>query len=204
MTSTLVAQLVEREGLLPLLASRERGVVPRESEVADVVARAQILAVGAAADAARRRECGDETRIHIPTAPPATDALVVIGGDTVARGTALLRRIALLRLGGPIALRIVVDFGALGLEIAQVALSFGATDLAGPILSRRATPEPLGLRQGSLPILDRDDSKKLVKRREIAAYVERAGFRPVFVTAEAQSDGRSVPPESAPRAHADS
>ena len=203
MTSTLVAQLVEREGLLPLLASRERGVVPRESEVADVVARAQILAVGAAADAARRRECGDETRIHIPTAPPATDALVVIGGDTVARGTALLRRIALLRLGGPIGLRIVVDFGALGLEIAQVALSFGATDLAGPILSRRATPEPQ-LRQGSLPILDRDDSKKLVKRREIAAYVERAGFRPVFVTAEAQSDGRSVPPESAPRAHADS
>jgi hypothetical protein len=193
LTSTLVTQLVEREGLLPLLASRERGVVPRESEVADVVARAQILAVGAAADAARRRECGDETRIHIPTAPPPTDALVVIGADTVARGTALLRHIALLRLGGPIALRIVVDFGALGLEIAQVALSFGATDLAGPILSRRG-----------LPILDRDDPKKLVKRREIAGYVERAGFRPVFVTAEAHSDGRGTPPESASRANADS
>jgi hypothetical protein len=193
MTSALVTQLVEREGLLPLLASRERGVVPLESEVADVVARAQILALGAAADAARRRECGDETRIHIPTAPPATDALVVIGPDTVARGTALLRHVALLRLGGPIALRIVVDFGALGLEIAQVALSFGATDLAGPIASRRG-----------LPLLDRDDQKKLVKRREIAGFVERAGFRPIFVTAEAHPDSRSVPAEPASRAHADS
>ena len=94
---------------------------------------------------------------------------------------------------GPIGGRIVVDFGALGLEIAQVALSFGATDLAGPIASRRG-----------LPMVESDDQKKLVKRREIAGFVERAGFRPVFVTTEARAEGRGAPDDSSPRAHVDS
>jgi hypothetical protein len=184
MTSKLVAQLVEREGLAPLLEMRERGEVPAEADVLALAARAEILALGAAADVARRLECGDETRIYIPGAPPASDTIVVVGSGVAERGTAFLRHIAALRLAGSIGRRIVIDFGALGLEIGQVALSFGATDLAGPIASRKG-----------LPLLDKDDQKKLVKRREIAGYVERAGFRPVFVEA------RAVPQ---PRAHADS
>jgi hypothetical protein len=64
-----------------------------------------------------------------------------------------------------------------GLEIAQVALSFGATDIAGPIASRRG-----------LPLVDASDNQKLYKRREIAGFIERAGFVPVFV----QTD--SLPP----------
>ena len=56
-----------------------------------------------------------------------------------------------------------------------LVLSFGATDLAGPIGQRRG-----------LPIAD--DSKKVIKRREIGAFVERAGFRPVFVNNEAAID----------------
>jgi len=85
-----------------------------------------------------------------------------------------LRAIAVLRLTGPIGQSIVVDFGVVGLEIAQVGLSFGATDLAGPIGSRKGLPLA-------------DDSKKVIKRRELAGFVERAGFRPVFVNSEASS-----------------
>ena len=193
MTSALVHRLVERAGLGPLLAERERGVVPSGREVSELLARADLLALGAAADIARRRECGDEARIHIPSAPPASEGLVVIGREASLRGTALLRRIVSDRLTGPIALRIVVDFEMLGLEIAQVALSFGASDLAGPIASRRG-----------LPMVDRDDQKKMVKRREIAAYVERAGLRPVFVSTDAREGERGAPADSGPRYHVDS
>ena len=71
----------------------------------------------------------------------------------------------------------------------QVALSFGATDLAGPIASRRG-----------LPMIE-EDSKKVVKRRELAGYVERAGFRPVFVTSEAHSDAHPAATEAPERPH---
>jgi hypothetical protein len=191
MSSRLVSELVEGAGLSPVLALRERGVVPSGAEVDAIVERSDVLALGAAADLARRRECGDETRIHVPTSPAATTDVTVVGAST-AGGTALLRLVARERLMGPIGRRIVVDFGAVGLEIAQVALSFGATDLAGPIASRRG-----------LPMVDADDQKKLVKRREIAAFVERAGFRPVFVTTDA-SGNRAASSESSTRPHVDS
>jgi 2-iminoacetate synthase ThiH len=192
MTSKLVSELVERAGLSPLLAERERSVVPSGAEIDALVDGSDILALGAAADLARRRECGDDTRIHVPSAPAATSNVSVIGASGSLAGTALLRHVARERLLGPIGRRIVVDFGAVGLEIAQVALSFGATDLAGPIASRRG-----------LPMLDADDQKKLVKRREIAGFVERAGFRPVFVTTDARVEGRD-PADSSTRPHVDS
>jgi hypothetical protein len=192
MTSKLVSELVERAGLSPLLAERERGVVPSGPEVDAIVERSDILALGAAADVARRRECGDETRVHVPAAPAATSEVSVIGSTASAAGTALLRHVARERLTGPIGRRIVVDFGAVGLEIAQIALSFGASDLAGPIASRRG-----------LPMIEADDQKKLVKRREIAGFVERAGFRPVFVTTDTRIETES-PPDSSTRPHVDS
>jgi hypothetical protein len=52
-------------------------------------------------------------------------------------------------------------------------------------------------------MVDADDQKKLVKRREIAAFVERAGFRPVFVTTDA-SGNRAASSESSTRPHVDS
>jgi hypothetical protein len=170
MTSKLVWAALEREGLQRLLASREQGTVPSDPMDLERVARADVLALGAAADIARRRECSGDVLIYVPSAPPEIAPLMVVGAREASRGTALLRKIAALRLTGPIGARIVVDFGAMGLEVAQVALCFGATDLAGPIASRRG-----------LPMLDGDDQKKLVKRREIAGYVERAGYRAVFV-----------------------
>jgi hypothetical protein len=191
MTSKFVSELVSRAGLLPLLALRERQEVPSGAEIDAVIARSDILALGAAADLARRRECGDETRIHVPAAPLPSSEISVIGSAASAGGTALLRHVAKERLTGPIGRRIVVDFGEVGLEIAQVALCFGATDLAGPIASRRG-----------LPMIDQDEQKRLVKRRELAGFVERAGFRPVFVATDARED--RTPADAPSRPHVDS
>jgi hypothetical protein len=171
-TSNLVLASLDRAGLGEVLARRERGEVPAEEAVVELLAAADILALGAAADIARRRECGLDTRIFVPFAPLANAIVTVLGEREAARGTSLLRGIAVLRLTGPIGLSIVLDFGVLGLEIAQVGLSFGATDLAGPIGAQRG-----------LPVIT-DDQKKTLKRREIAAFVERAGFRPLFVTTD--------------------
>lgn len=187
MTSKLVLEAIERAGLGPLLARRERGEVPDDDAVVELLASADILALGAAADLARRRECSPEVRIFVPFAPPANFIVTVLGEREAARGTELLRGIAVLRLTGPIAQSIVLDFGVLGLEIAQVGLSYGATDLAGPIGARRG-----------LPVVD--DSKKVIKRREIAGFVERAGFRAVFVN----SDGPGADATSAAGDHAQS
>ena len=86
-----------------------------------------------------------------------------------------------------------MDWGALGLEIGQIALCFGASDLAGPIASRRG-----------LPMLDAEDQKKLVKRREIAAYVERAGFRAVFVATDSPPHSAEFTATPTSRAHVQS
>jgi hypothetical protein len=181
MTSNLVLEALERAGLGPVLARRERGEVPDDNEVIELLASADILALGAAADVARRRECSPEVRIFMPSAPPANAIVTVLGEREAARGTELLRAIAVLRLTGPIGQSIVLDFGVLGLEIAQVGLSFGATDMAGQIGSGRG-----------LPVVD--DSKKVIKRREIAGFVERAGFRAVFVNRDAPAvSGNAAP-----------
>ena len=195
MTSKLVARALEQQGLSSVLSSRERGEVPVGSDIDDLLARSDVLVLGAAADIARRRECGDEVHIYVPSPPLETTALLVIDARESLRGTALLRKIGALRLAGPIGGRIVVDFGALGLEIGQIALSFGATDLAGPIASRRG-----------LPMLEADDQKKLVKRREIAGYVERAGLCPVFVSTDDASRiaGSDFAAQSTARAHVES
>jgi 2-iminoacetate synthase ThiH len=191
MTSKLVHESIERAGLGPVLARRERGEVPDDDAVVELLATADILALGAAADFARRRECGPETRIFVPFAPLANAIMTVLGEREAARGTELLRGIAVLRLTGPIGQSIVLDFGVLGLEIAQVGLSFGATDLAGP----------LGSARGLLVVAD--DQKRVVKRREIAGFVERAGFTPVFVTSEMPAAATPAAAKTA-RDHAES
>jgi len=192
MTSKLVAATLEQEGLSPILALRERGEIP-SGPALQTLARADVLALGAAADIVRRRECGSEVHIYVPSPPLETTALLVIDARESLRGTALLRKLATLRLNCAIGSRIVVDWGALGLEIGQIALCFGASDLAGPIASRRG-----------LPMLDAEDQKKLVKRRELAAYVERAGYRAVFVATDSPSHAADFAASPTSRAHVES
>ena len=194
--SRLVQERLEQAGLLAWLDLRAQQRATTDAPWRERLASIDLLTLGAAADLGRRRECGDETRVYVPFPPVPGENLVLVGPSEPARGSQLLRKIAVLRLTGPVGLRIVVDFGVVGLEIAQVSLSFGATDLAGPIASRRG-----------LPLAEVDEARKLFKRAEIAGYVERAGFRPVFVATDAPAgsgDSSAVAAPAAARIHVES
>ncbi len=76
-----------------------------------------------------------------------------------------------------------VDWSRCGLELAQVALGFGADELVGRIVNKRGLPlgegELLGVGKKS-----RHEAADLVKRKELAAVVRRAGRVPGFVSAD--------------------
>jgi len=141
-----------------------------------------LLALGAVADAVRTEESGDVVRIHPST---STDVTWIAGASSELE---LLRAVALARITGPAAARIGVDWGQQGLELAQVALGFGATDLTGPITRKSGT------------LISEDELKKVkgqgmvaataLRRREIAALVQNAG-RSCEFTDEAPSASSS-------------
>jgi len=90
---------------------------------------------------------------------------------------------------GPRGARIRVDWTSCGLELAQVALGFGANELAGRIATKRG----LAIAEGELAGVgkkSRLESARVVKQRELAGLVERAGRVPVFVH---QDLGAAVP-----------
>jgi hypothetical protein len=162
-----VERALLREGLLEVLEARRAGADLRayERRLRD----ADLLALGALADAVRRDETGPVVQLHLEATPR---------GALSSRGLDLLRDVALARVLGARGASVCVDFGATGLEMAQVALGFGASALAGPIANRRG-----------LPIAD--DAKKKVKGKgmvalkalqveEILTLVRRAGREPVL------------------------
>ncbi len=163
----LVERALLREGLLEVLDARRAGNAHGfERRLRD----ADLLAVGALADAIRREEVGDVVALHLTSTP----AYAMHG-----RGLELVREVAIARILGARGARVCVDFGASGLEVAQVALGFGASELSGPIANRRG-----------LPIAD-DATKKVkgqgmvslkaLKQEELATIVRRAGRTPRFV-----------------------
>lgn len=162
----LTERALLREGLLDVLEARAAGRDLRSFEPR--LRDADLLALGALADAVRRDEVGEGVRIHLGAIPD---------GSIRTRGLELLRAVAIARVTGPRGARVCVDFGATGLEIAQVALGFGASELAGPIANRRG-----------LPIAD-DAQKKIkgqgmvslraLKQEEIATLIRRAGREPI-------------------------
>jgi hypothetical protein len=125
----LVERALLREGLLDVLEARRTGADVRafERRLRD----ADLLALGALADAIRRDEVGPEVRVHLGASPKHALA---------TRGLDVLRDVAIARVLGAKGASVCVDFGATGLEIAQVALGFGANELAGPIANRRGLP----------------------------------------------------------------
>ncbi len=163
----LVERALLREGLLDVLEARRTGADLRgfERRLQDV----DLLALGALADIVRRDEVGSVVHIRLDEMPE---------GAISARGLDVLRATAIARVLGPRGARVCVDFGASGLEIAQVALGFGANELAGPIANRRG-----------LPIAE--DAQKKVKgkgmvalralqQEEILTLVRRAKREPVM------------------------
>ena len=179
----LVLRALESEGLLEVLEARKRGEDLRAYEPR--LEQVDLLALGALADQVRAEEVGKAVVLHVDQAPP--DGLMILR----ERGPALLRAVAIARLFGPRGARVCVDFGATGLEIAQVALGFGASELAGPIANRRGLPIAEDAQkkvkgQGMVSI-------RALKRDELATLVRRADREPIFARAET-----AVSPEASP------
>ncbi len=189
--SALVDRAILAAGLGPIAEARRGGDLARVSELAPALEACDLLALGALADRVRSEEVGGAVKIFTRGAPASGPGVFVARADDAdasqGRGT-LLRRVAVARITGPRGGRIVVDWASVGLELAQVALGFGASELAGPVVTRRG-----------LPIADDRTQKvkgaglvssQLLKKRELAALVERTGREAVFV--DGASEARAI------------
>jgi hypothetical protein len=135
---------------------------------------ADILLVSSLADAVREKFHGDDVRIY-----DSTRALCDAGARIVelkldpegATGAELLVSIARSRLSTPSHVSLGVSFEAVGVELAQTALVFGANVLAGDLRGKR-----------TLPLLDGAEAR----RKELAGLIERAGRRVIFVDSRAE------------------
>jgi hypothetical protein len=180
--SKLVDRAIDAAGLGGVLEARRAGA--SVEPYAARLAAADLLALGALADRVRAEEVGAEVRIHTgaPSAPERGDASVIVlpREDRESTGLELLREVAIARIAGPRAACIRVDWTRCGLELAQVTLGFGANELAGFIATKRGLPiapgELAGVGKKSLREL-----AQVVKRKELAACVERGGRVPLFV-----------------------
>ncbi|HSQ65090.1 MAG TPA: hypothetical protein VLM85_17830 [Polyangiaceae bacterium] len=182
----LVQRALADEGLLEVLEARRRG--EDLGDLAPKLETADLLALGALADLVRAEEVGPEVALHVEQEPP--EGVVVVR----ERGQALLRAVAIARVTGRRGARVCVDFGVTGLEIGQVALGFGASELAGPIANRRGLPIAEDAQkkvkgQGMVSI-------RALKREELATLVRRAGREPVF--ADPRGAQRREPTEASP------
>jgi len=144
---------------------------------------ADLLALGALADRVRKEEVGDQVRIYAPPPERSTGVIVLPQDERDLTGLELLREIAVARVTGPPAARVRVDWTRCGLELAQVALGFGANELAGHIASKRG----LAFADGELTGVgkrSRMQPAHVVKKRELAGFVRRSARIPVFVRAD--------------------
>lgn len=195
--TSFVARAIESAGLGDLLAARRAGdleTVRRRLASRDAI---DLLVLGAIADTIRVEECGDVVHVH----PRGTDEPLPDGVQWVARAGKseldLLRAVAVARITSPRGARIGLDWGTSGLEVPQVALGFGATDLTGPITRK------------SGDIIDADALKKVkgkgmvaqtaLRRLEIAALLQNARRVCHFVDEDAPTIATRAPqaPEEA-------
>lgn len=183
-----VEEAIGRAGLGPVLASRRIGDVEGVRRMLDKLRSADLLPLGALADIVRAEEIGDVVRIHTAATPSERDVSWIEATSELD----VVRAIAIARITAPRGGRVGVDWSRHGLELAQVGLGFGASDLRGPIT-----------RKSGLPIYENEAKKvkgqgmvdlSALKKREIALLVQHAGRVPVFVG----EDGRLVPPPPPP------
>jgi 2-iminoacetate synthase ThiH len=110
-----------------------------------------------------------------------------LGADVVmvaaqADGLSLLRAVAIARITGPRAARVRVDWTACGMELAQVAIGFGANELVGRIANKRG----LELADDAMATSAKKSKAlpaQLVKKRELAGIIRRSGRVPELIDA---------------------
>lgn len=182
----LVTRTLQSAGLLPLYEARKKGETISRERISPNV---DLMALGALADAIRSEDVGND--VFVFANRQATHA--AIEAPTTLRGLPLMREVAILRVTSPKGARVRVDWAACSLEVAQVALGFGANELVGPIANRKG-----------LPIAD-DATKKVkgqgmvslqtLQMREIERVLRCAGKTPIFtsdVLAEAAREEATV------------
>lgn len=199
--SKIVERAIDAAGLGAVLAARREGA-SMDAHIARLRA-ADLLVLGALADRVRIEELGAEVRIYErppsgdESAPPSGDERAPPSGDPRAPGVLivlprdgeeltgleLLREVAVARITGPRGAHVRVDWTRCGLELAQVALGFGADELAGFIATKRGLPIADGELAGGGKKSKRELAQ-VVKRKELASYVERGGRVAVFVRAD--------------------
>ena len=191
--SALVQHAIAAAGLEDIMAARRVGAL--SPPLVERLRHADLLALGALADAVRSEDVGADVKIFADGAPAGApdERLVVLPpeGSVALTGLELLREVAVARVAGPRAARVRVDWGRCGLELAQVALGFGASELAGPIANKRGLP----LAEGEMLGVGKKsgwEPAELVKRRELAACVERGGRVAVFVARDGTPE--ALPP----------
>jgi 2-iminoacetate synthase ThiH len=184
--SALVDGAIAAAGLAEVHEARRAGTLD-ERHVARLRG-ADLLALGALADRVRAEEVGDVVRVHTDVAIAGDDVVVFPRDGGEARtGLELLREVAVARIVGPRGARVRIDWTRAGLELAQVALGFGANELAGAIASKRGLPiadgemSGTGKRSAMQPM-------HTFKKRELAGFIRRGGRRPVFVATDGATE----------------
>jgi hypothetical protein len=189
--SRFVEESIARAGLLPVLAAHRAGDLEAVRAAAPLLRAADLLVLGAVADTVRAEDVGPTVHLHerafSGSALPEVQWVEPVKG---ASELDLLREIAIARINATRGARIGVDWSQCGMELAQVALGFGASDLRGPITRKSGLPiyedEKLKVKgQGMVEL-------RSIKKREIAALVTHAGRLPVFVEDEAARGARPV------------
>ena len=191
--SDLVDWAIRDAGLSEVLSLRRSGRI--EAIDGAPVREADLLVLGALADRVRHEETGDEVRIYAPPPDAAHGDGVFLfpRPEEKITGLELLREVAVTRVTGPRGARIRVDWVASGLELAQVALGFGANELAGHLASKSGLPLADGALLG-IGKKSRLEPALSVKRRELEGFVRRAGRTPVFVGQDAAADPKEGDP----------
>ncbi len=178
--SALVDKALAAAGLFTVGESRRAGDLAKVRASANELRSADLLALGALADRVREEEVGDVVRVYANA--PADDADDVVHVAKADDGLSFLRAVAVARITGPRAARVRVDWTACGLELAQVALGFGASELVGRIANKRG----LLLADDAMATSAKKSQAlpaQLVKKRELAGFIRRSGRRAEFVDA---------------------
>lgn len=136
-------------------------------------ARLDLLLLGALADRMRAAERGDVVRLHLDRPRDEVRTFGKADLESADDGSALLRRVAVARLSGERGAPLRVDAEGLGLQLAQVALAFGADEIVAPV--GRLALEVYGEGESSA------NERAVLRERELCALVAAAGRVPRIV-----------------------
>ncbi len=186
--SRFIEEAIAKAGMASVLAARRAGDLEAVRGTVASWGKADLLVLGAVADTVRVEDVGQPVRIHehAPRGGAPGDAEITwVDASVYPSELEFLRAVAVARITAPSGPRIGVDWSKCGMELAQVALGFGASELRGPITRKSGLPiyadEKLKVKgQGMVELSS-------IKRREIGALVTHAGRLPVFVEAEEES-----------------